>query len=102
MSNLKKIEYFNVVTGIPVSGEKYGVDASIFRKTDNVDLVFDSRGKYLGLRICGGREIDGKYTFKKGGFYFKSSDDLKIWENIKCIDYKVEKTKNGNIAKVKL
>ena len=42
MCNIKnQAKYFNVITGDNVSGESYGKDAAIFKKVDNIDLVFD-------------------------------------------------------------
>ena len=84
MSNVKKREFYDVITGDYASEKNYRLDASIFKKVDNVDLIFDSRGSYLGIRTCRGKFINGKYTCKRGMFDFKSFIDLKIWGGKQC------------------
>ncbi len=84
MSNIKKRDFYNATTGEYADKERYGADAEIFKKVDNVDLVFDSRGEYLGIRTCRGKIIDGKYTCKKGILDFKSFTDLEMWSGIEC------------------
>jgi hypothetical protein len=102
----KKRNYFNVVTGEYVDGEGYGIDARIFRKTDNVNLVFDSRGSYLGIQTCRGKVIDNKgkeyYTSKQGIKDFKSFIDLKMWEGIRCAQVDFIETKDGNFMQIKI
>ena len=45
MSNMKKRDFYNIITGERVDGENYGKDAATFKEVDNVVLVFDSRGE---------------------------------------------------------
>lgn len=101
MSNIKKKDFYDAITGEPVDEERYGIDASVFRKVDNVDLVFDSRGEYLGTRTCTGKFINGKYTFKKGPLSFKSFTDLKIWARERCADVNFVETEEGNFIQIK-
>lgn len=101
MSNLKKIDFYNVITGEPVNKERYGIDASTFRKVDNIDMVFDSRGEYLGIRTCRGKTINGKYTCKKGIFDFKSFTDLKIWEGVECAKVDFIETRAGDFIQIR-
>lgn len=79
MSNIKKRDFYNAITGDSVDGNKYGIDAEIFKKTDNVNMLFDSRGSFLGIMTCRGKFINGRYTCKRGIYDFKSFLDLKIW-----------------------
>lgn len=101
MSNLKKRDFYDAITGEPVKEERYGVDAYIFKKVDNVDLIFDSRGEYLGIRTCRGKMINGKYTCRKGIFDFKSFTDLMIWKGIRCAKVDFIETNNGNFIQIK-
>jgi len=101
MSNLKKIDFYDAITGDPVNKERYGIDASVFKKVDNVDLVFDSRGEYLGIRTCRGKIINGKYTCKRGILDFKSFNDLKIWAGVPCAKADFIETKNGNFMQIR-
>lgn len=101
MCNIKKRDFFNVITGEPTNAENYGTDASIFKKTDNTDLIFDSRGVYLGLRTCRGKFINGKYTSKQGIRDFKSADDLRIWAVTKCANVDFIETGEGNFMQIK-
>lgn len=101
MSNIKKIDFYDVATGEHVSGENYGIHASVFKKVDNVDLVFDSRGKYLGIRTCRGKIINGKFTGKKGIYDFKSFMDLNIWSGIECCKVDFIETKEGISAQIR-
>ena len=101
MVNMKKIEFYDAITGQPANEEMYGLDTSVFRKVDNVDMIFDSRGEYLGIRTCRGKIIDGKYTCKKGGILdFKSFEDLKIWAGVKCAKVEFIETKDGNFVQI--
>lgn len=100
MSNIKKRDFYDAVTGEPVNKERYGIDAVVFRKVDNVDLVFDSRGRYLGTRTCRGKIINGKYTCKKGVFDFRSFMDLDIWEGVQCPKVDFIETKEGNFIQI--
>lgn len=106
MSDIKKKDYYNAVTGEYVDGEDYGTDARIFRKTDNVNLVFDSRGSYLGIQTCRGSYIDHKgkkcYTSRQGIKDFKSFIDLKMWEGVRCANVDFIETKDGNFMQVKI
>lgn len=108
MTNLKKKEYFNVITGEKNDGKTYGKDAKIFKYADNISLIYDSRGKYLGLRISKGKfefEDDiankGLFIWEKGPFYFKSSDELKIWEGVSCIHHDDIKIGSEGFVKIK-
>lgn len=84
MSNIKKRDFYNVISGEIVEAESYGYDASTFKKVDNVEMIFDSRGEYLGIRTCRGKIENGKYIVKKGPYDFKSFLDLKIWAGQRC------------------
>lgn len=84
MTNIKKMEFFDVTTGEPISRDRYGIDGKIFKRVDNVHMIFDSRGQYLGIRICRGKFINGKFTGKKGIYDFRSFLELKEWENVTC------------------
>lgn len=94
MSNLKKKDYFDCTTGEKVDGENYGRDAKIFKKSDNMELIYDSHGNYLGLRCSMGKfenenskDNKGEYIWSKGPYYYKSVEDLKVWDGIKCLDH---------------
>lgn len=92
MSNTKKLDYYDVITGNSVDEDDYGFKATVNKKVDNVDQVFDSRGSYLGIRTFRGRIINGKFTCKKGGrFDFKSCIELEIWKGKGSSCYSVEK-----------
>lgn len=101
MSNIKKRSFFNCITGEENRGEDYGINSSTFKKVDNVDLVFSSRGEYLGIRTCRGKIINGKYTCKQGIRDFKSFDDLKIWAGIQCAKADFIETKDGNFIQIR-
>ena len=101
MSNIKKLDFYNIITGNKEFADSYGVDATTFMKVDNVDMVFDSRGNYLGIRTCRGKFINGKYTGKEGIKDFKSVDDLKIWAGVKCAIVDCAETKDGIIAEAR-
>lgn len=100
MSNLKKRDFYDSTTGECVSGENYGFDCSVFKKVDNVDMVFDSRGQYLGVRTCRGKFINGKYTSKQGIRDFKSFMDLDIWKGARCADIQPIETRDGNFIQI--
>jgi len=100
MSNIKKRDFFNAVTGEDNDGENYGKDAAIFRKVDNVDMIFDSRGNYLGIRTCRGKIVDGKYMVKQGPSDFKSFADLMMWDGEKCGNDNFLETKDGNFLQI--
>lgn len=100
MSNIKKRDFYNVITGDKESIDNYGIDAATFRNVDNIDQVFDSRGQYLGIRTCRGKIINGKYTCKKGILDFKSFADLKIWAGKECPRVDLIETKDGNFIQV--
>lgn len=95
MVNVKKLDYFNVVTGDAVDGKSYGRDAAVFKQSDNVEMIFSSRGEYLGITICEGKFINGKYTGKQGPKNFKSFTDLKIWAGRECINTNFIQTEDG-------
>jgi len=91
MVNFKKKDFFNCITGEDNDGSTYGTSAVIFRRSNNVELIYDSHNNYLGLRISTGKyenenneKNKGKYIWSKGPYYYKSPEDLKIWEGIKC------------------
>lgn len=100
MSNIKKKDFYNVVTGDKESIDNYGINASTFKKVDNVDMVFDSRGQYLGIRTCRGKIINGRYKCKVGIRDFKSFMDLKIWGGINCPRVDLIETKEGNFIQL--
>ena len=95
MSNMKKRDFYNIITGERVDVENYGKDAATFKEVDNVVLVFDSRGEYLGIRTCRGKIENGKYIVKKGPYDFKSFLDLKIWAGQRCSSMDFIETKDG-------
>ncbi len=100
MSNIKKLDFFDAITGNPVGEESYGRDAEVYRKTDNVDMIFDSRGSYLGIRTCRGKFINDKYTAKEGIRDFKSFLDLKIWAGVQCSGPDFIESKDGNFMQI--
>lgn len=105
MSNIKKREFFNVVTGEKDDGKYYGIDSSIFRKSDNVELIFSSRGEYLGIKTCRGKFMKNDkggtyYTSKEGIFDFKSFDDLGIWAGKTCPSVSFIETPEGNFLQI--
>lgn len=86
IDNNKDFDFFNVYTGEIEDGFLYGKDSSVFKRTDNIKLVRDSRGKYLGIKTCRGSfNPNGIYTARKGPSDFKSYEELKIWVGQKCI-----------------
>lgn len=101
MSNIKKLDFFNVITGDPVSEESYGRDAQTFKKVDNVDMIFDSRGEYLGIRTCRGKFINDKYTAKEGIRDFKSFLDLGIWASKQCPKVDFIETRDGTSIQIR-
>lgn len=100
MSNMKKRDFYNVITGERVDGENYGKYANIFKEVDNVVLVFDSRGSYLGIRTSRGKFENGKYIIKKGPYDFKSFLDLKIWGGKRCSSIDFIETKDGTFLQI--
>jgi hypothetical protein len=100
MSNVKKKEIYDAITGDTTDGKYYGTDAAIFRKVDNVEMIFDSRGEYLGIRTCKGTFVNGKYTTKKGSYDFKSFLDLKIWAGKGCNMSNFVETKDGDFLQI--
>ena len=100
MSNIKKKDFYNAITGNNESIDNYGINASTFKKVDNVDMVFDSRGQYLGIRTCRGKIIDGIYKCKVGICDFKSFTDLRIWDSIHCPRVDLIETKEGNFVQI--
>ncbi len=101
MVNIKKIEFYDATTGKSVEKERYGIDAQVFKSVDNVDLIFDSRGQYLGIRTCRGKIINGKYTSKKGIRDFKSFMDLNVWSGIRCAAADFIETGEGEFLQLK-
>lgn len=101
MSNVKKLDFYNAITGQEDSGKYYGRDAEVYRRTDNVDLIFDSRGEYLGIRTCRGKFINDKYTAREGIRDFKSFLDLRIWAGIQCPKVDFIETKDGNFVQIR-
>lgn len=100
MVNMKKRDFYDAVTGERVDGKYYGVDAAIFRRVDNVDMIFDSRGQYLGILTCRGKIVDGKYIAKQGPSDFKSFSDLKIWTGKGCRNEFFIETKDGTFVQI--
>ena len=100
MVNFKKIDYYNVITGKSVNKEMYGFDTSVFKKVDNIDMIFDSRGRYLGIFTCRGKIINGKYTCKQGIRDFKSFTDLQIWAGVQCPRLDFIETDQGNFVQI--
>lgn len=101
MSNIKKRDFYNVVTGDKEYKNDYGINASTFMKVDNVDMIFDSRGQYLGIRTCRGKFINGKYTSKEGIRDFKSFMDMEIWNGVKCARVDYVESRDGVFAEVR-
>ena len=101
MTNIKKKDFYDSTTGEDANGENYGIDAAIFKKVDNVDLVFDSRGRYLGIRTCRGKFINGKYTSKVGIRDFKSFMDLRVWAGTRCANVDFIETDQGNFIQIR-
>jgi hypothetical protein len=86
MTNIKKKEFYNCVTGCVELGNNYGYYATVFKKTVNVDMIYDSRGEYLGLRTCRGSIENKKYVPNKGIRDFKSFTELyKLWNGQMCV-----------------
>ena len=100
MSNIKKRDFYDIVTGERVDGENYGKCANIYKDVDNVILIFDSRGEYLGINTSRGKFVNGKYTTKKGPYDFKSFSDLKIWAGKGCIQPNFIETKDGDFLQI--
>ena len=85
MTNIKKKDFYNAINGDDAKKESYGLESSTFKKVVNVDMLFDSRGEYLGIRTFRGKLENNKLNMKKGISDFKSFLDLSIWKNQKCI-----------------
>lgn len=102
MSNIKKRDFYNITTGERVDEESYGKDAATFKKVDNVRMIFDSRGEYLGIMTSRGKFENGKYIIKKGPYDFKSFLDLKIWEGKRCSPTDFIETKDGTFLQIDL
>lgn len=100
MSNIKKKDFYDVITGVDTDAKYYGIDAATFKKVDNVEMIFSSRGEYLGVRTCRGKFVDGKYTAKKGPYDFKSFIDLKIWAGKGCGSTCFIESKDGNFLQI--
>ena len=100
MSNIKKRDFYDVITGDVTRAESYGSNASTRKKVDNVDMIFDSRGSYLGIRTSRGKFENGKYIIKKGPYDFKSFLDLKIWAGKRCNPMDFIETKDGTFLQI--
>lgn len=100
MVNLRKKEFYDIISGDSESGERYGTDATISKKVDNVDLVYDSRGRYLGIRTCRGKFENGIYIANKGPYDFKSISDLKVWAGKRCRSMDFLETKDGAVLTI--
>lgn len=91
MVNFKKKDYFDCITGENVDASNYGKDAKIFKNADNMELMYDSHGNYLGIRCSMGKYINEKtketYVWSSGPYYYKSPEDLKVWDGIKCSEH---------------
>jgi len=92
MSNVKKKDYYDCVTGCNEIEHDYGHFATVFKKTVNVDMIYDSRGKYLGIRTCRGSfNNNGKYIPNKGIRDFKSFTELyELWNGQLCVQINTE------------
>jgi hypothetical protein len=99
---MKKRDFYDAITGDIVGADSYGIDAATFKKVDNVSMVFDSRGQYLGLFTCRGKIENGKYIAKKGPSDFKSFLDLKIWAGKRCSSMDFIETKDGVFLQIDL
>jgi len=97
---MKKRDFYNIVTGERVDGENYGTDAVISKEVDNVVLVFDSRGEYLGIMTSRGKFINEKYIASKGPYDFKSFLDLNIWTGKRCGSTDFIETKDGTFLQI--
>lgn len=102
MSNIKKKDFYDAITGDAVGSDSYGMGAVTFKKVDNVRLIFDSRGEYLGIQTCRGKIENGKYIAKKGPYDFKSFLDLKIWAGKRCSSMDFIETKDGVFLQIDL
>jgi len=100
MCNIKKKDFYDVITGDDVSKENYGKDAATFKRVDNVEMIFDSRGEYLGIKTCRGKFVKGKYTTRQGPSDFKSFIDLKIWAGERCSPAHFIETGNGTFLQI--
>lgn len=98
MSNLKKLDFYDVTNGKPLDASTYGALNKSFKKVDNIDLIFSSRGEYLGIQTCRGKIINGKYTCKKGIKDFKSVEDLSIWDRGTCVPSNYVLSQDGNYS----
>jgi hypothetical protein len=100
MCNMKRKDFYDVITGDIVEANNYGRDTATFKKVDNVDMVFDSRGSYLGIRTSKGKFVGKKYIASKGPYDFKSFLDLKIWAGQECSRTRFIETKDGMIMQI--
>ncbi len=100
MSNIKKRDFYDAITGDNVNKENYGRDAAVFKKVDNVEMIFDSRGCYLGINTCRGKMVDGKYFAKEGPKDFKSFLDLRIWAGKGCSPAHFIETEDGTFLQI--
>ena len=101
MTNIKKKDFFNCVTGEENRGDDYGINSSTFKKVDNVAMLYSSRGEYLGIYTCRGKIKNGKYTGKEGPRDFKSFMDLNIWSGVRCSKVDFIETRDGNFMQIK-
>lgn len=100
MCNIKKKDCYNAITGDEADIQYYGMDTAIFKRVANVDMIFDSRGEYLGVRTSKGKFVDGKYIVTKGPYDFKSFLDLKIWAGQECKKAQFIETKDGMCVQI--
>ncbi len=100
MSNVKKRDFYDAITGDNANKEDYGIDAAIFKKVDNVEMIFDSRGEYLGINTCRGKMVNDKYVVKEGPKDFKSFLDLKIWAGKGCNVANFIETQDGTFLQI--
>lgn len=100
MCNIKKRDFYDIITGDVANAKDYGINASTFKKVDNIDMIFDSRGEYLGIRTSRGKFVNGKYIIKKGPYDFKSISDLKIWAGKRCSSMDFIETKDGTFIQI--
>lgn len=83
MCNIKIKDFYNFITGEDCGKDTYSIFKTTYIKCNYEQLIYDSRGKYLGLRR---RKIDcknGKIVIEKhykfeSFLYLKSHDNIPI------------------------
>lgn len=100
MCNIRRKECYDAVTGDTVNARYDGKNAATFRKVDDANLIFDSRGQYLGIRTSKGKFAKGVCATKKGPYEFKSFVDLRTWTNQGCRKAIFAETKDGTFMRM--